>query len=145
VIHRYNTSGHFGLSLSWPVVVEHARPISLRGLDLLVRCRSMHEESSGVQSVRTFGPVAESGDRNPIDSKLVSRVLPPKARPGWTAKRAGQHAQRLCDAQEAAMNGERILLLDDVFTTGATTSACARTLLKGGAAKVCVWTVARGA
>ena len=43
----------------------------------------------------------------------------------------------------AVIQGERVLLVDDVFTTGATASACSRALLDAGAAEVFVLTVAR--
>src|SRR4030095_10187954 len=43
----------------------------------------------------------------------------------------------------ALIKGERVLLVDDVFTTGATVSSCAETLLAAGAAEVFVLTIAR--
>jgi ComF family protein len=42
------------------------------------------------------------------------------------------------------LGGKRVLLVDDVLTTGATTSECSRALLKAGASSVYVLTMARG-
>ena len=41
------------------------------------------------------------------------------------------------------VQGKRILVVDDVLTTGSTCSACAEVLRKAGAADVDVWTLAR--
>ncbi len=42
------------------------------------------------------------------------------------------------------LGGGRFVVIDDVLTTGATTSACAAVLRKAGAEEVMVWTLARG-
>ena len=45
--------------------------------------------------------------------------------------------------EPAAVSGKRIILVDDVFTTGSTVAECAKVLKKAGAAAVFVVTVAR--
>ena len=43
----------------------------------------------------------------------------------------------------AKIEGKNIILVDDVYTTGATINQCAKTLIKAGASKVAVLTLAR--
>ena len=81
----------------------------------------------------------------PLNEKLLRRVTPTATQTLLTrqqraANMRGAFATRLGER----LNGERVVLVDDVFTTGATTNACARALLAAGAGDVCVWTVARG-
>jgi predicted amidophosphoribosyltransferase len=45
--------------------------------------------------------------------------------------------------EPARIAGRRVLLVDDVLTTGATAEACARVLKRAGAAKVHVLALAR--
>jgi predicted amidophosphoribosyltransferase len=46
--------------------------------------------------------------------------------------------------QGESIRGKRLVLVDDVFTTGATMDSCARILIKAGARDVVALAVARG-
>lgn len=73
-------------------------------------------------------------------------------------RRAATRSQALLDRRERSKNvagafevrgdrsldGRRLVVVDDVLTTGATTSAVGAVLRRAGAADVVVWTVARG-
>jgi ComF family protein len=46
-------------------------------------------------------------------------------------------------AEETSVEGKRLLLVDDVYTSGATVNECSRVLKRGGARQVFVLTLAR--
>ena len=81
----------------------------------------------------------------PLHSRCVARVLPTRTQTNLTrAARAANVRRAFAATDKAGLNGQRVVLVDDVFTTGATTNACAKVLRAGGAVETCVWTLARG-
>ena len=81
----------------------------------------------------------------PLRPRLLKRIAPTRTQTLLTRQeRAANVHNAFVLRERRRLRGKRIVLLDDVFTTGATTSACARVLRAAGAVEVCVWTVARG-
>lgn len=81
----------------------------------------------------------------PVNNKLLRRLEPTRTQTQLSREERAENVRKafgLNPGQE--LSGEKIILLDDVLTTGATTSACAKVLRDAGAGDVCVWTVARG-
>lgn len=69
------------------------------------------------------------------------KATPPQGHKSKAARL--DNVQGAFTALSGKVQGKRILLIDDVLTSGATVNACARALYKGGAAKVHVLTIAR--
>lgn len=81
----------------------------------------------------------------PLHESALRRVLPTTTQTRLSREERAANVRRAFALRpDCPPFGRRVILVDDVFTTGATTSACAEVLLAAGAGEVCVWTVARG-
>jgi ComF family protein len=81
----------------------------------------------------------------PLNKRLLRRIMPTATQALLTREQRAKNMRgAFAMTGQSGLDGQRIVLLDDVFTTGATTSACAKVLRAAGASDVCVWTVARG-
>ena len=73
--------------------------------------------------------------------KALGRVRPTPTQAGLSNSARRQNVARAFRSQ--SVEGKRILLIDDVMTTGATAAACALALKQAGARRVALLTVAR--
>lgn len=81
----------------------------------------------------------------PVLTRLVKRVQPTRTQTQLDKHARADNVRRaFAPVRPKSLRGERIVVLDDVLTTGATTSAVARVLRENGAGDVLVWTLARG-
>ncbi len=84
----------------------------------------------------------EAGLPVAVDLLARTRRTPSQAGLGREARRANLRGAFAVHSGRP-FEGARVLLVDDVMTTGATVEACTRTLLRAGAASVDVLTLAR--
>jgi len=80
----------------------------------------------------------------PLNARLLERVEITRTQTMLSrTERAANVRKAFAMRGARQLGGERIVLVDDVLTTGATTNACARALQQAGAGDICVWTLAR--
>ena len=100
---------------------------------------------------RRFNQSAELGRAvakvagKPFLARTLLRVKPTRRQVGLSARRRAANVRgafRVRESRIGDVKGKRLLLIDDVYTTGATVSAAAKALKRAGAAQVTVLTFA---
>jgi competence protein ComFC len=83
--------------------------------------------------------------RKPLLSRCLMRVRPTQTQTHLPLRDRATNVRGAFRARRTRrLENQRVLLVDDVMTTGATVNECARALKEAGAARVYVVTVARG-
>lgn len=100
-------------------------PVPIHKKRLMVRGVNQTRLLADALSVRTGIPVSE-----PL---IRTKYVRPQSRTAWAERRKNVNNVFFCRDE---VSGQRILLIDDVRTTGSTAAACARELKKSGASKV---------
>lgn len=79
----------------------------------------------------------------PLDQESFVRVKATSPQAGLTAHQRRENVRAAFAVRGDSLSERRVILVDDVLTTGATVNACAHALRRAGAAEVRVVTVAR--
>ncbi|MBN1264535.1 MAG: ComF family protein [Anaerolineales bacterium] len=79
----------------------------------------------------------------PCQHAAIFRTRETRSQVGLTLSERKNNVQEAFQADEVLVNGKRVLLVDDVCTTGATLFSCALALYSAGAREVTGLTVAR--
>ena len=82
-------------------------------------------------------------DRYPVTSQGLRRVRPTVTQQGLDAGERRRNVRGAFEVDGEPVRGKRVLLVDDVMTTGATLHECARILRRAGATDVAAAVVAR--
>ena len=127
------------------IAAAKREPLSLSTRIIPVPLHSRRLRSRGFNQAAIIGQVLSRGLALPLDEVSLVRVSSTeKYRAGMDAKGRRDTVAGAFEVRHPRLiANENVLLVDDVFTTGATVAACAAALLAAGAQNVFVLTISR--
>ena len=148
LVHRLKYGDRIELALTMGRMMALAGRELLAEADLVVpvplhRFRLWRRRFNQAAALATV--VAESGAL-PIDLTVLARVRRTRPQVGLSRNERAENLQgalRVAADARHRIEGRRVLLIDDVLTTGSTANASARALLRGGASAVDLLTFTR--
>lgn len=143
---KYSARTHLRRPLGLLVVEQLTEFIDERKPDLIVPV-PLHVRrlaSRGFNQALLLGELLAREWQLPLERQALRRIR-------WTEPQINLAASQRRDnvrgaflvAEPAVLSARRVLLVDDVFTTGSTVEECSRMLKKAGASEVLVVTVSR--
>jgi ComF family protein len=124
---------------------EAPKHLTLRAWDGLVPVplHWMRRLRRGFNQAEVLARAVGRRHRLPVLRSALRRVRGTPPQQGDAGARRANVRDAFAVPNRGAVAGKRLLLVDDVFTTGATANACARAILAAGADAVGILTLAR--
>jgi ComF family protein len=143
LIHRikYNNDGYAlkvlsSLAMEY-MLLDHLKPDMVIPVPLHSKRLRKRGFNQSLRLARTIFP------HIPLEMDILTRTLNTKPQTELSMKERLRNVRNAFKAASPLPEGVKTILLDDVYTTGATVRACAKALKKAGAKEVHVFTVAR--
>jgi competence protein ComFC len=148
-IHRFKYSGAvwFENFLADLLVREAAPALKSAGWDFLVPVPlfPVKQRERGFNQAERLALHLSRATEIPLQNRAVRRVAATATQTLLTREqRAANMKNAFAVTPGTTFADKKVVVVDDVFTTGATTNAVAAALRAAGATEVAVWTVARG-
>jgi ComF family protein len=144
-IHRFKFNGGVGLDRSLGKLLEQTIDADL-SIDLVIPIplhRKRLQQRSYNQALLLAREVARIRTLTVVNDLLL-KIRETESQLGLSAKERMKNLQGAF-ALKRKVSGKKILLVDDVMTTGATVETCSRVLLEGGATEIRVAVIGRAA
>lgn len=149
LIHQFKYHGALWLQDDLTDLLEACVQVHYSGVPAEAVCavplHPARQRERGYNQARVLAAALAARLRLPFWPRVIGRPRPTVTQTHLTARERLSNVTGAFKVRNAdRIRGRRLLLVDDVMTTGATTSECARALKKAGAAQVHVVTLARG-
>jgi len=145
-IHRFKYGDHPELAPGLTRLLVRGAESFLRGAPYLLCPIPLHSRrflKRAYDQAGLLGACLAQQTGRSIDHRALRRVRQTRPQVGLAEGAREQNVKDAFSADSRRVQGRRLLLIDDVFTTGATARSAARELLDAGAAEVQVLTLAR--